>query len=161
MVSLDSAYFNIMKNLVLYGALASAVLMACTSASDEAVPVTSPEDELVMTMTDWVQAYNDRDTATVGKAVVDSILVHAADGRHVWVTRDGLNKFLIETPEFSWEPLSIEYAGTREGGREVIALQGREKRKYPDGRVFDEILAEFFEWKDGRIVEVTQYSRKP
>jgi ketosteroid isomerase-like protein len=30
-----------------------------------------------------------------------------------------------------------------------------------DGRVFDEHLAEFFAWKDGRIVEVTQYSRKP
>jgi hypothetical protein len=114
-----------------------------------------------MTMSDWVQAYNDRDTATVGKAVVDSILVHAADGRHVWVTREGLNKFLTETPEFSWEPLHIEYAGSREGGKDVVVVQGHEQRTYPDGRVFDEYLAEFFEWKDGRIVEVTQYARKP
>jgi hypothetical protein len=144
--------------------LAALVLLslgACQSASEADVPLTSPEDELVATMTAWVQAYNDRDTATVGKAVVDSILVHAADGRHVWVTRQGLNKFLIETPEFSWEPLSIEYAGSREGGKDVVVVQGHEQRRYPDGRVFDEYLAEFFEWKGGRIVEVTQYSRKP
>ena len=138
-----------------------ATLGACQPLPNEGALVTSPEDELVATMTAWVQAYNDRDTATVGKAVVDSILVHAADGRHVWVTRQGLNKFLIETPEFSWEPLSIEYAGSREGGKDVVVVQGHEQRRYPDGRVFDEYLAEFFEWKGGRIVEVTQYSRKP
>lgn len=157
---LDSAYFNIMKYLVLYGALASAVLMACTSASDEAVPVTSPEDELVMKMEAWTSAYVERDTATVGQAVVDSILVHAADGRHVWVTRQGLNAFLTETPEFSWDISSIDYVGHTDG-KDVVVVRGQEKRSYADGRVFDEHLAEFFEWKDGRIVEVTQYRRTP
>jgi hypothetical protein len=150
-----------MKTPLLQAALALAFLGACQSDPETDVPMTSPEDELVNAMTNWVQAYNDRDTATVGAAVVDSILVHAADGRHVWVTREGLNKFLIETPEFSWEPLHIEYAGSREGGKEVVVVQGHEQRTYPDGRVFDEYLAEFFEWKGGRIVEVTQYARKP
>jgi hypothetical protein len=149
-----------MKNLVLYGALASAVLMACTSAPDEAVPITSPEDELVMAMEDWTSAYVKRDTATVGRALVDSILVHAADGRHVWVTRQGLNAFLTETPEFSWDISSIDYVGHSDG-KDVVVVRGQEKRSYADGRVFDEHLAEFFEWKDGRIVEVTQYRRTP
>jgi hypothetical protein len=150
-----------MSTAFFFGILVLRSLGSCQSAPEADVPITSPEDEIVMTMSDWVQAYNDRDTATVGKAVVDSILVHAADGRHVWVTRQGLNKFLIETPEFSWEPLHIEYAGSREGGKDVVVVQGHEQRTYPDGRVFDEYLAEFFEWKDGRIVEVTQYARKP
>ena len=150
-----------MKTPILQAALALVFLGACQSDPETDVPMTSAEDELVNAMTNWVQAYNDRDTATVGAAVVDSILVHAADGRHVWVTRNGLNKFLIETPEFSWEPLHVEYAGYREGGREVVVVQGHEQRHYPDGRVFDEYLAEFFEWKGGRIVEVTQYARKP
>ena len=149
-----------MKNVVLYGALASALLMACTSASDEAVPVTSPEDELVMKMEAWTNAYVERDTATVGRALVDSILVHAADGRHVWVTRQGLNAFLTETPEFSWDISSIDYVGHSDG-KDVVVVRGQEKRSYADGRVFDEHLAEFFEWKDGRIVEVTQYRRTP
>lgn len=150
-----------MKTPILQAALALVFLGACQSDPETDVPMTSAEDELVNAMTNWVQAYNDRDTATVGAAVVDSILVHAADGRHVWVTREGLNKFLIETPEFRWEPLHVEYAGYREGGREVVVVQGHEQRTYPDGRVFDEYLAEFFEWKGGRIVEVTQYARKP
>ncbi|MFZ9778465.1 MAG: hypothetical protein ACO3CI_09105, partial [Schleiferiaceae bacterium] len=76
-----------MKIPDLLAALVLLSLGACQSAPEADVLVTSPEDELVATMTAWVQAYNDRDTATVGKAVVDSILVHAADGRHVWVTR--------------------------------------------------------------------------
>jgi ketosteroid isomerase-like protein len=149
-----------MKNVVIYGALASALLMACTSAPDEAVPGTSPEDELVMKMEAWTSAYVERDTATVGQALVDSILVHAADGRHVWVTRQGLNAFLTETPEFSWDISSIDYVGHSDG-KDVVVVRGQEKRSYADGRVFDEHLAEFFEWKDGRIVEVTQYRRTP
>jgi len=40
-------------------------------------------------------------------------------------------------------------------------VRGHEQRSYADGRVFDEHLAEFFAWKDGRIVEVTQYRRTP
>ena len=66
---------------------------ACSQPALEEVPVTLPEDELVMSMERWTDAYVKRDTATVGQAVVDSILVHAADGRHVWVTRQGLNQF--------------------------------------------------------------------
>jgi ketosteroid isomerase-like protein len=96
----------------------------------------------------------------VGQALVDSILVHAADGRHVWVTRQGLNAFLTETPEFSWDISSIDYVGHSDG-KDVVVVRGQEKRSYADGRVFDEHLAEFFEWKDGRIVEVTQYRRTP
>lgn len=122
--------------------------------------MTSPEDELVMTMVDWTDAYVKRDTATVGQAVVDSILVHAADGRHVWVTRQGLNQFLIETPKVSWEIEGIDYVGHSDG-KDVVVVRGHEQRSYADGREFDEHLAEFFAWKDGRIVEVTQYSRKP
>jgi ketosteroid isomerase-like protein len=133
---------------------------ACSQPTEEAVPVTSPEDELVMKMEVWTDAYVKRDTATVGQAVVDSILVHAADGRHVWVTRQGLNQFLTETPEFSWDISSIDYVGHSDG-KDVVVVRGQEKRSYADGRVFDEHLAEFFAWKDGRIVEVTQYSRKP
>jgi ketosteroid isomerase-like protein len=133
---------------------------ACSQPSLEDVPMTSPEDELVMTMVDWTDAYVKRDTATVGQAVVDSILVHAADGRHVWVTRQGLNQFLIETPKVSWEIESIDYVGHSEG-KDVVVVRGHEQRSYADGREFDEHLAEFFAWKDGRIVEVTQYSRKP
>jgi len=133
---------------------------ACSQPAREEVPVTSPEDELVMTMKRWTDAYVKRDTATVGQAVVDSILVHAADGRHVWVTRQGLNQFLTETPEFSWEIEGIDYVGHSDG-KDVVVVRGHEQRRYADGRVFDEHLAEFFTWKDGRIVEVTQYSRKP
>lgn len=133
---------------------------ACSQPSLEDVPMTSPEDELVMTMVDWTDAYVKRDTATVGQAVVDSILVHAADGRHVWVTRQGLNQFLIETPKVSWEIEGIDYVGHSDG-KDVVVVRGHEQRSYADGREFDEHLAEFFAWKDGRIVEVTQYSRKP
>lgn len=133
---------------------------ACSQPALEEVPLTSPEDELVMTMERWTDAYVKRDTATVGQAVVDSILVHAADGRHVWVTRQGLNKFLIETPEISWEIQNIDYVGHADG-KDVVVVRGHEQRSYEDGRVFDEHLAEFFAWKGGRIVEVTQYSRKP
>ena len=133
---------------------------ACSQPSLEEVPMTSPEDELVMTMVDWTDAYVKRDTATVGQAVVDSILVHAADGRHVWVTRQGLNQFLIETPKVSWEIEGIDYVGYSDG-KDVVVVRGHEQRSYADGRVFDEHLAEFFAWKGGRIIEVTQYSRKP
>jgi len=133
---------------------------ACSQPAREEVPLTSPEDELVMTMERWTDAYVKRDTATVGQAVVDSILVHAADGRHVWVTRQGLNQFLIETPKVSWEIEGIDYVGHSDG-KDVVVVRGHEQRSYADGRVFDEHLAEFFAWKDGRIVEVTQYSRKP
>ena len=133
---------------------------ACSQPALEEVPMTSPEDELVMTMVDWTDAYVKRDTATVGQAVVDSILVHAADGRHVWVTRQGLNEFLTETPKVSWEIQGIDYVGHSDG-KDVVVVRGHEQRSYADGRVFDEHLAEFFAWKDGRIVEVTQYSRKP
>ncbi len=108
----------------------------------------------------WTEAYVKRDTATVGHAVVDSILVHAADGRHVWVTRQGLNEFLIETPKISWDIQSIDYVGHSDG-KDVVVVRGREQRSYEDGRVFDEHLAEFFAWKGGRIVEVTQYRRTP
>jgi hypothetical protein len=134
------------------------ILISCTST--ESIETTSTNKELVSRMKDWTTAYVERDTAAVGRAVVDSILVHAADGRHVWVNRKGLNQFLIETPEFSWDIANIEYVGLSDG-KDVVVVQGREKRRYSDGRVFDEYLAEFFEWKDGRIVEVTQYSRKP
>ena len=133
---------------------------ACSKPSLEEVPITSPEDELVMTMVDWTDAYVKRDTATVGHAVVDSILVHAADGRHVWVTRQGLNQFLIETPKISWDIQSIDYVGHSDG-KDVVVVRGREQRSYEDGRVFDEHLAEFFAWKGGRIIEVTQYRRTP
>ena len=122
--------------------------------------MTSPEDELVMTMERWTDAYVKRDTATVGQAVVDSILVHAADGRHVWVPRQGLNDFVTETPKVSWEIEGIDYVGHSDG-KDVVVVRGHEQRSYADGRVFDEHLAEFFAWKNGRIVEVTQYSRKP
>ncbi len=133
---------------------------ACNQPASEATSISSPEDELVMKMEVWTSAYVKRDTATVGQAVVDSILVHAADGRHVWVTRQGLNQFLTETPEFSWDISSIDYVGHSDG-KDVVVVRGQEKRSYADGRVFDEHLAEFFAWKGGRIVEVTQYSRKP
>jgi hypothetical protein len=133
---------------------------ACSQPAREEVPMTSHEDELVMTMEDWTDAYVKRDTATVGQAVVDSILVHAADGRHVWVTRKGLNQFLIETPKVRWEIEGIDYVGHSDG-KDVVVVRGHEQRSYADGRVFDEHLAEFFAWKGGRIVEVTQYSRKP
>lgn len=146
------------KHLIGFGALVS--LTACSQPALDEVPMTSPEDELVMTMVDWTDAYVKRDTATVGQAVVDSILVHAADGRHVWVTRQGLNEFLIETPKVSWEIASIDYVGHSDG-KDVVVVRGREQRSYADGRVFDAHLAEFFAWKGGRIVEVTQYSRKP
>ena len=136
------------------------LIPACNQPASEATPISSPEDELVMKMEVWTSAYVKRDTATVGQAVVDSILVHAADGRHVWVTRQGLNAFLTETPEFSWDISSIDYVGHSDG-KDVVVVRGQEKRSYADGRVFDEHLAEFFAWKDGRIVEVTQYSRKP
>ena len=136
------------------------LIPACNQPASEATPISSPEDELVMKMEVWTDAYVKRDTATVGKAVVDSILVHAADGRHVWVTRQGLNAFLTETPEFSWDISSIDYVGHSDG-KDVVVVRGQEKRSYADGRVFDEHLAEFFAWKGGRIVEVTQYSRKP
>ena len=133
---------------------------ACSQSAEESVPMTSPEDELVMTMVDWTDAYVKRDTATVGQAVVDSILVHATDGRHVWVTRQSLNEFLTETPEISWEIQGIDFVGHADG-KDVVVVRGHEQRSYADGRVFDEHLAEFFAWKNGRIVEVTQYSRKP
>lgn len=133
---------------------------ACTQPAQEEVPITSPEHELVVTMELWTEAYVKRDTATVGQAVVDSILVHAADGRHVWVTRQGLNEFLIETPKISWDIQSIDYVGHSDG-KDVVVVRGREQRSYEDGRVFDEHLAEFFAWKGGRIVEVTQYRRTP
>lgn len=133
---------------------------ACSQPALDDAPITTPEDELVVKMQAWTKAYAKRDTATVGQAVVDSILVHAADGRHVWVTRQGLNQFLTETPEFSWDISSIDYVGHSDG-KEVVVVRGQEKRSYADGRVFDEHLAEFFAWKAGRIVEVTQYSRKP
>ena len=136
------------------------LIPACNQPASEATPISSPEDELVMKMEVWTSAYVKRDTATVGQAVVDSILVHAADGRHVWVTRQGLNAFLTETPEFSWDISSIDYVGHSDG-KDVVVVRGQEKRSYADGRVFDEHLAEFFAWKGGRIVEVTQYSRKP
>ncbi|MDP4932908.1 MAG: hypothetical protein NWQ85_06120 [Schleiferiaceae bacterium] len=136
------------------------LIPACSQPASEATPISSPEDELVMKMEAWTKAYVERDTATVGQAVVDSILVHAANGRHVWVTRQGLNQFLTETPEFSWDISSIDYVGHSDG-KDVVVVRGQEKRSYADGRVFDEHLAEFFAWKDGRIVEVTQYSRKP
>jgi ketosteroid isomerase-like protein len=139
---------------------AVALSLACSQPASEEVPMTSPEDELVMKMEVWTDAYVKRDTATVGQAVVDSILVHAADGRHVWVTRQGLNQFLTETPEFSWEIEGIDYVGHSDG-KDVVVVRGHEQRSYADGRVFDEHLAEFFAWKGGRIVEVTQYSRKP
>jgi len=139
---------------------AVALSLACSQPAREEVPLTSPEDELVMTMERWTDAYVKRDTATVGQAVVDSILVHAADGRHVWVTRQGLNQFLIETPKVSWEIEGIDYVGHSDG-KDVVVVRGHEQRSYADGRVFDEHLAEFFAWKNGRIVEVTQYSRKP
>lgn len=147
------------KHIIVLGAL-SMLWGACSQPSLEEVPMTSPEDELVMTMVDWTDAYVKRDTATVGQAVVDSILVHAADGRHVWVTRQGLNQFLIETPKVSWEIEGIDYVGHSDG-KDVVVVRGHEQRSYADGREFDEHLAEFFAWKDGRIVEVTQYSRKP
>ena len=136
------------------------LIPACSQPASEATPISSPEDELVMKMEAWTKAYVERDTATVGQAVVDSILVHAANGRHVWVTRQGLNQFLTETPEFSWDISSIDYVGHSDG-KDVVVVRGHEQRSYADGRVFDEHLAEFFAWKDGHIVEVTQYSRKP
>jgi len=147
------------KHIIVLGAL-SMLWGACSQPALEEVPMTSPEDELVMTMERWTDAYVKRDTATVGQAVVDSFLVHAADGRHVWVTRQGLNQFLTETPEFSWEIQGIDYVGHSDG-KDVVVVRGQEQHSYADGRVFDEHLAEFFAWKDGRIVEVTQYSRKP
>jgi len=147
------------KHIIVLGAL-SILWGACSQPAREEVPVTSPEDELVMTMERWTDAYVKRDTATVGQAVVDSILVHAAGGRHVWVTRQGLNEFLTETPEFSWEIQGIDFVGHADG-KDVVVVRGHEQRSYADGRVFDEHLAEFFAWKNGRIVEVTQYSRKP
>jgi hypothetical protein len=153
-----TSVLNVARLAVACGALV--FIPACSGPASEDVPITSPEDELVMAMEDWTSAYVERDTATVGRAVVDSILVHAADGRHVWVTRQGLNAFLTETPEFSWDISSIDYVGHSDG-KDVVVVRGQEKRSYADGRVFDEHLAEFFEWKDGRIVEVTQYRRKP
>lgn len=146
------------KHLMGFGA--AFCLAACTQPTQEEVPMTSPEHELVVTMELWTEAYVKRDTATVGQAVVDSILVHAADGRHVWVTRQGLNQFLIETPKISWDIQSIDYVGHSDG-KDVVVVRGREQRSYEDGRVFDEHLAEFFAWKGGRIVEVTQYRRTP
>lgn len=139
-------------------AVFSAALSSCTST--EPNEISSTNNELVSTMKNWTRAYVERDTATVGQAVIDSILVHAADGRHVWVTRQGLNDFLIETPEISWEIEGIDYVG-HSGGKYVVVVRGHEQRSYEDGRVFDEYLAEFFAWENGRIVEVTQYSRKP
>ena len=136
------------------------LIPACSQPASEATPISSPEDELVMKMEAWTKAYVERDTATVCQAVVDSILVHAANGHHVWVTRQGLNQFLTETPEFSWEIEGIYYVGHADG-KDVVVVRGHEQRSYADGRVFDEHLAEFFAWKGGRIVEVTQYSRKP
>ena len=149
---------NVARLALACGALV--FIPACNQPASEAVPISSPGDELVMEMEVWTKAYVERDTATVGQAVVDSILVHAVDGRHVWVTRQGLNQFLTETPEFSWDISSIDYVGHSDG-KDVVVVRGQEKRSYADGRVFDEHLAEFFEWKDGRIVEVTQYRRTP
>ena len=71
-----------------------------------------------------------------------------------------LGPCVIETPEFSWEIEGIDYVGHSDG-KDVVVVRGHEQRSYADGRVFDEHLAEFFAWKGGRIVEVTQYSRKP
>ena len=153
-----TSVLNVASLAVAWGALV--FIPACSRPASEAVPISSPEDELVMKMEAWTKAYVERDTATVGQAVVDSILVHAVDGRHVWVTRQGLNQFLTETPEFSWDISSIDYVGHSDG-KDVVVVRGQEKRSYADGRVFDEHLAEFFAWKGGRIVEVTQYSRKP
>jgi len=153
-----TSVLNAARLALAYGALV--FIPACNQPASEATPISSPEDELVMKMEVWTDAYVKRDTATVGQAVVDSILVHAADGRHVWVTRQGLNAFLTETPEFSWDISSIDYVGHSDG-MDVVVVRGQEKRSYADGRVFDEHLAEFFAWKGGRIVEVTQYSRKP
>ena len=153
-----TSVLNAARLALTFGALV--FIPACNQPASEATPISSPEDELVMKMEVWTSAYVKRDTATVGKAVVDSILVHAADGRHVWVTRQGLNAFLTETPEFSWDISSIDYVGHSDG-KDVVVVRGQEKRSYADGRVFDEHLAEFFAWKGGRIVEVTQYSRKP
>jgi ketosteroid isomerase-like protein len=156
---MTSTYFiDAARFIAVSGAVA--LSLACSQPASEEVPMTSPEDELVMKMEVWTDAYVKRDTATVGQAVVDSILVHAADGRHVWVTRQGLNQFLIETPKVSWEIEGIDYVGHSDG-KDVVVVRGHEQRSYADGRVFDEHLAEFFAWKDGRIVEVTQYSRKP
>ena len=153
-----TSVLNAARLAIACGALV--LIPACNQPASEATPISSPEDELVMKMEVWTSAYVKRDTATVGQAVVDSILVHAADGRHVWVTRQGLNAFLTETPEFSWDISSIDYVGHSDG-KDVVVVRGQEKRSYADGRVFDEHLAEFFAWKGGRIVEVTQYSRKP
>jgi ketosteroid isomerase-like protein len=154
-------YTSVLKSARLALACGALVFIpACNQPASEAVPISSPEDDLVMKMEVWTSAYVKRDTATVGQAVVDSILVHAVDGRHVWVTRQGLNQFLTETPEFSWDISSIDYVGHSDG-KDVVVVRGQEKRSYADGRVFDEHLAEFFAWKGGRIVEVTQYSRKP
>ena len=153
-------YLLSMDNTNIFWIGALIVASSCRLPALDDVPMTSPEDELVMKMEVWTDAYVKRDTATVGQAVVDSILVHAADGRHVWVTRQGLNEFLIETPEFSWEIEGIDYVGHSDG-KDVVVVRGHEQRSYADGRVFDEHLAEFFAWKGGRIVEVTQYSRKP
>jgi hypothetical protein len=150
--------FSAARFIAVSGALV--LTSACSQPAQEEVPMTSPEDELVMKMSEWTRAYVGRDTATVGQAVVDSILVHAADGRHVWVTRQGLNEFLTETPEFSWDIEGIDYVGHSDG-KDVVVVRGHEQRRYEDGRVFDEHLAEFFAWKGGRIVDVTQYSRKP
>ncbi|MFM8564860.1 MAG: hypothetical protein ACKOBQ_01775 [Bacteroidota bacterium] len=149
-----------MDNTNIFWIGAFVVASACSQAAIEEVSKSSPEDELVMKMEVWTDAYVKRDTATVGQAVVDSILVHAADGRHVWVKRQGLNQFLTETPEVSWEIASIDYVGHSDGN-DVVVVRGREQRRYADGRLFDEHLAEFFAWKGGRIVEVTQYRRTP
>jgi len=153
-------YLFSMDNTNIFWIGALIVASACSQAAIEEVSKSSPEDELVMTMERWTDAYVKRDTATVGQAVVDSILVHAADGRHVWVTRQGLNQFLTETPEVSWKIASIDYVGHSDGN-DVVVVRGREQRRYADGRLFDEHLAEFFAWKGGRIVEVTQYRRTP
>jgi ketosteroid isomerase-like protein len=140
--------------------LAVALFDSCTKGSDLDKSLIESSKINTDAMRHWVDAYVKRDTATVGQAVVDSILVHAADGRHVWVTRQGLNDFLIETPKISWEIQSIDFVEHADG-KDVVVVRGHEQRSYEDGRVFDEHLAEFFTWKDGRIVEVTQYSRKP
>ncbi len=153
-------YLLSMDNTNIFWIGALIVASSCRLPALDDVPMTSPEDELVMTMYDWTDAYVKRDTATVGQFVVDSILVHAADGRHVWVTRQGLNQFLTETPKVSWEIEGIDYVGHSDG-KDVVVVRGREQRRYADGRLFDEHLAEFFAWKGGRIVEVTQYRRTP
>ena len=140
--------------------LAVALFDSCTKVADLDKSLIESSKKNTDAMRHWVDAYVKRDTATVGQAVVDSILVHAADGRHVWVTRQGLNQFLIETPKVSWVIEGIDYVGHSDG-KDVVVVRGHEQRSYADGRVFDEHLAEFFAWKDGRIVEVTQYSRKP